>query len=226
MATRIDPDSAVFVILSFEGPDIYSQAGGLGVRVTELADALAEEGYETHLIFIGDPNEPANETRRGGKLHWHRWSQWLSRYNPNGVYQGEDDKVRDFNRSVPPWVVGNIARPAAEQGKLLVVLAEEWHTAYAVCELSDWLLRRRAARPQRAALERQQRLLVPPDRLGAARLRHHDHHRQPLHEASHVAAGRQPPGDPQWDPRARPGAGDRKPSWPPSPRSPPGGWRC
>ena len=139
MATRIDPDSAVFVILSFEGPDIYSQAGGLGVRVTELADALAEEGYETHLIFIGDPNEPANETRQGGKLHWHRWSQWLSRYNPNGVYQGEEDKVRDFNRSVPPWVVGNIAIPAAAQGKLLVVLAEEWHTAYAVCELSDWL---------------------------------------------------------------------------------------
>ncbi|HWE62819.1 MAG TPA: glycosyl transferase family 1, partial [Chloroflexota bacterium] len=92
MATRIEPENTVFVILSFEGPDVYSQAGGLGVRVTELADALAEEGYETHLIFVGDPDLPAYETRRDGKLHWRRWSQWISRYNPNGVYQGEDDK--------------------------------------------------------------------------------------------------------------------------------------
>ena len=139
MASRIEPDHAVFVILSFEGPDIYSQAGGLGVRVTELADALAEEGYETHLIFIGDPSLPSNETRRDGKLHWHRWLQWISAYHPNGVYQGEDDKVRDFNQSVPWWVVEHIARPAAAADKLLVVLAEEWHTAYAVCDLSDML---------------------------------------------------------------------------------------
>jgi glycosyltransferase involved in cell wall biosynthesis len=139
MATRIDPENAVFVLLSFEGPDIYSQAGGLGVRVTELADALAEEGYETHLIFIGDPTLPANESFRDGKLHWHRWSQWISSYNPNGVYQGEDDKIRDFNQSVPSWVANTIARPAAEQGKMLVVLAEEWHTAHAACELSDRL---------------------------------------------------------------------------------------
>src|SRR5689334_4272657 len=139
MAARIEPDNTVFVILSFEGPDIYSQAGGLGVRVTELADALAEEGYETHLIFVGDPDLPTTETRRNGKLHWHRWSQWISRYHPNGVYDGEDGKVQDFNQSVPWWVVQNIARPAAGQGKLLVVLAEEWQTAYAVCELSDQL---------------------------------------------------------------------------------------
>ena len=139
MATRIEPENTVFLILSFEGPDIYAQAGGLGVRVTELADSLAEEGYETHLIFIGDPGEPSHETRREGLLHWHRWSQWISAYNPNGVYQGEDDKIKDFNQSVPWWVVQNIAWPAAAAGKLLVVLAEEWHTAYAVCELSDAL---------------------------------------------------------------------------------------
>jgi len=139
MATRITPDNAVFVILSFEGPDIYSQAGGLGVRVTELADALAEEGYETHLIFIGAADEPSHETKRDGALHWHRWSQWISHYYPNGVYQGEDDKVKDYNQSMPPWVVEHIARPAIAAGKLLVVLAEEWHTAYAVSELSDQL---------------------------------------------------------------------------------------
>ncbi|MGH2344342.1 MAG: glycosyltransferase family 4 protein, partial [Chloroflexota bacterium] len=127
MASTIDPDHAVFVILSFEGPDIYSQAGGLGVRVTELADALAEEGYETHLIFIGDPSLPSHERKREGKLHWHRWSQWISAYHPNGVYQGEDDKIRDFNQSVPRWVVDNVARPAKAEGKLTIVLAEEWH---------------------------------------------------------------------------------------------------
>ena len=31
-----DPRQTVFVILSFEGPDVYSQAGGLGVRVKGL----------------------------------------------------------------------------------------------------------------------------------------------------------------------------------------------
>lgn len=139
MASRIDPEHAVFVILSFEGPDIYSQAGGLGVRVTELAEALAEEGYETHLIFIGDPSLPSYERKHEGKLHWHRWSQWISAYNPNGVYQGEDDKVKDFNQSVPRWVVDNVARPAAAEDKLTIVLAEEWHTAHATCELSDLL---------------------------------------------------------------------------------------
>jgi glycosyltransferase involved in cell wall biosynthesis len=139
MATRIEPDNTIFVVLSFEGPDIYSQAGGLGVRVSELADTLADQGYETHLIFVGDPALPSQETLRDGKLHWHRWCQWISSYYPNGVYQGEDDKVRDYNESVPWWVVNNIAKPAAAEGKLLVVLAEEWHTAYCACQLSDQL---------------------------------------------------------------------------------------
>ena len=139
MTTRIEPDKTVFVILSLEGPDIYSQAGGLGVRVTELAESLADQGYETHLIFVGDPTLPSEETLHDGKLYWHRWSQWLSSYYPNGVYQGEDDKVRDLNESVPSWVVEHIAKPAAAEGKLLVVLAEEWHTAHCACLLSDQL---------------------------------------------------------------------------------------
>ena len=139
MTTRIEPDKTVFVILSLEGPDIYSQAGGLGVRVTELAESLADQGYETHLIFVGDPTLPSEETLHDGKLYWHRWSQWLSSYYPNGVYQGEDDKVRDLNESVPSWVVEHIAKPAAAEGKLVVVLAEEWHTAHCACLLSDQL---------------------------------------------------------------------------------------
>ena len=46
--TNINRDNTVFILVSFEGPDIYSQAGGLGVRVTNLAHTLAEQGFPTH----------------------------------------------------------------------------------------------------------------------------------------------------------------------------------
>src|SRR5207245_4732803 len=36
-AGSLGPDCATFVILSFEGPDPYARAGGLGVRVSELS---------------------------------------------------------------------------------------------------------------------------------------------------------------------------------------------
>ena len=65
----ISPDNTVFVSLCFEGPDIYSMAGGLGTRVTEFTESLAQLGYETHLIFVGDPTKPASEDLENGKLH-------------------------------------------------------------------------------------------------------------------------------------------------------------
>ncbi len=41
---RFTPENTEFVILSFEGPDQpYSQAGGLGVRVSNLSIALARQ---------------------------------------------------------------------------------------------------------------------------------------------------------------------------------------
>jgi hypothetical protein len=43
--TRFDSEDTVFVILSFEGPDPYSLAGGLGVRVTGLSQTLADHGF-------------------------------------------------------------------------------------------------------------------------------------------------------------------------------------
>src|ERR1051326_7426843 len=55
------PVRSVFVILSYEGPDVYSEAGGLGVRVKGLSRTLARLGYETHLFFIGDPHLPSQE---------------------------------------------------------------------------------------------------------------------------------------------------------------------
>lgn len=136
---EIDPRNTEFVILSFEGPDQYSSAGGLGVRVTELADALATLGYRTRLVFVGDPDLPGEETRRDGNLTLHRWCQWISKYHPQGVYAGEDDKVRDFNQSIPSFVLEQIVKPATEAGKMVAILGEEWHTAEAMILVSDLL---------------------------------------------------------------------------------------
>ncbi|HEX6122028.1 MAG TPA: glycosyltransferase, partial [Ktedonobacterales bacterium] len=135
----ISPENTVFVSLCFEGPDLYSTAGGLGTRVTEFTETLARLGYETHLIFVGDPNKPARETLMDGKLHLKRWGQWISKYYPNGVYDGEDHKLYDYNESVPYHVYNEIARPAIEQGKIVVIIGEDWHTAEAISRCSDLL---------------------------------------------------------------------------------------
>jgi len=136
---EITDKNTSFLLLSFEGPDIYSQAGGLGVRVTELAGTLAGVGFPTSVIFVGDPKKKSCETSQGGKLTLYRWSQWVSKYYPEGVYQGEDEKLYDFNESVPQFVIDSIARPAVEEGRMLVILGEEWHTAEAMCRISDAL---------------------------------------------------------------------------------------
>lgn len=134
------PNNSEFVLLSFEGPDQpYSQAGGLGVRVSELAQALAERGFTTHLIFIGDPHRPGEERLLDERLTLHRWCQWISHYHPHGVYDGELEKVYDFNETVPHFVLESIVRPAADRGRTTVILAEEWHTAEASCRISDLL---------------------------------------------------------------------------------------
>ena len=69
-------DRIRFVHLSFEGPDRYSSAGGLGVRVTHLARALARRGHRVDLYFVGDPDQPGVETVDGVTLH--RWCQAIS----------------------------------------------------------------------------------------------------------------------------------------------------
>ena len=137
--TAIVPDNTQFVVLSFEGPDRYSLAGGLGVRVSNLSQSLAALGFQTHLIFVGDPKHPGEEIRDEGRLILHRWCQWISDYYPDGVYQGENEKLYDFNESVPWFVCDKIIKPAVEQNKLVVVLGEEWHTAEAMCRISDLL---------------------------------------------------------------------------------------
>jgi glycosyltransferase involved in cell wall biosynthesis len=135
----ITPENTLFVLLCFEGPDVYSTAGGLGTRVTELSEALAMQGYTTHLIFIGDPNQPGIETRLDGRLILKRWSQWVSKYYSNGVYDGEEQKLRDYNDSVPHHIYQEIVRPAIDHGKTVVIIGEDWHTAEAICRTSDLL---------------------------------------------------------------------------------------
>src|SRR5437588_9301408 len=135
----ISPENTLFVLLCFEGPDVYSTAGGLGTRVSELSEALATQGYTTHLIFIGDPTKPGVEMRLDGRLILERWSQWISRYHPNGVYDGEERKLYDYNESVPFHIYNEIVRPAATTGKTVVIMGEDWQTAEAMCRTSDLL---------------------------------------------------------------------------------------
>ncbi len=141
-ARGITTENTVFVIVSFEGRDPYSLAGGLGVRVTNLSETLADMGFPVHIFFIGDPKLPGEEVCRGGRLVLHRWCQWISQYHPNGVYDGEEDKLSDFNRSLPAYIVEHIAAPAIFQGKLVAILGEEWQTAGAMCRISDLLYQR------------------------------------------------------------------------------------
>src|SRR6266481_4641937 len=135
----ITPENTMFVILSFEGPDVYSTAGGLGTRVSELSEALATLGYTTHLIFIGDPYKPSTETRIDGHLVLKRWSQWVSKYYLNGVYDGEEQKLYDYNESVPYHIYNEIVRPALAEGKTVVIMGEDWQTSEAIGRTSDIL---------------------------------------------------------------------------------------
>jgi glycosyltransferase involved in cell wall biosynthesis len=135
----ISPENTLFVLLCFEGPDVYSTAGGLGTRVTELSEALAVQGYTTHLIFIGDPYKPSVESRIDGRLILKRWSQWVSKYYPNGVYDGEEAKLYDFNESVPYHIYNEIVRPAVAENKTVVIMGEDWHTSEVIGRISDLL---------------------------------------------------------------------------------------
>lgn len=132
--TRLN-DTA-FVLLSFEGPDDYSRAGGLGSRVTGLAVALSQQGYETHVFFIGSPDAAGHEVTTDGKLHLHRWCQWISRFHAGGVYDGEEGKLHDWNESLPPWLERNVLADLLARHRQVLVLAEEWQTTWSLIQIS------------------------------------------------------------------------------------------
>ena len=136
---NLHPERTVFVLLSFEGPDAYSQAGGLGVRVKGLSRSLARMGYSTYVYFCGDPDLPGDEDAEDGRLHLRRWCQWISAQHPGGVYEGEEGKIRDWNSSLPPSLVGDLIAPAIDDGKHVIVLGEEWHTSWSMRLISDAL---------------------------------------------------------------------------------------
>lgn len=139
MIPNLHPDvkKLTFVILSFEGPDPYAMVGGLSTRVSSLSETLAEMGFETHLIFIGDPEKPGHQSLHEGSLYLHRWAQWISKYHPGGVYDGEEGKLWDYKNTVPDFVLNAIVRPSVAEGKRIVVMAEDWQTAEPLINLSD-----------------------------------------------------------------------------------------
>lgn len=134
----LTPETVDILMVSFEGPDQYSQAGGLGVRAKELCRALAALGFRTTLVFVGDPDLPSEEVQNGVELV--RWSQHLSARTPRGVYEGEDAKVADVEASLPPAIRHRLLPRSIAAGRTLVVLAEEWQTA-GFCVRLDAVLR-------------------------------------------------------------------------------------
>lgn len=132
------PAGVQFHVLSFEGPDPYARIGGLETRVAGICEALTSAGHDAHLWFVGDPDGPGHEPR--GRLHLHRWCQWLSKHHSNGVYDGQEVKVPDYASSLPPLLLRDHLRAHLSTGGYAVVLAEEWQTADAVLHL-DYLLR-------------------------------------------------------------------------------------
>ena len=134
-----DPQRTVFVVLSFEGPDVYSQAGGLGVRVKGLSRTVAQLGFQTYLYFCGDPDLPGEESQEKGRLVLRRWCQWISARHRGGVYDGEEEKIRDWNASLPPSLIEEVIAPAVASGRNVVVLGEEWHTSWSMSLTSDSL---------------------------------------------------------------------------------------
>ncbi len=130
-------------ILSFEGPDRYASIGGLGTRVTQLASALGATGCIVDLIFVGDPASQAVETK--GNVTLRRWSQWISAHHPRSAYDGETEKIADWESSLPGFVVDQIVAPTNAAGERTLVLCEEWQTA-GVAIAIDRLARLRGVR--------------------------------------------------------------------------------
>ena len=121
------PATIDIAMVSFEGPDQYSQAGGLGVRAKEMCRAFAALGFRTSLYFVGDPALPREETVDGLRLV--RLCQEVSRRRPAGVYDGEHEKIEAMRSELPPLLRDGSLGPARADDRLLAILCEEWQTA-------------------------------------------------------------------------------------------------
>ena len=121
------PENLEVAMVSFEGPDQYSLAGGLGVRAKEMCRGFAALGFRTTLFFVGDPALPVHEENDGVSLV--RCVREISRAYPAGVYEGEAEKVAALQTVLPNQVLDTVIRPAAHRGRVVLVLFEEWQTA-------------------------------------------------------------------------------------------------
>jgi hypothetical protein len=123
----VNPGNNLVCVVSFEGPDDYARVGGLAERVARVAGELADAGYETHLVYFGDPQQPSVQ-RIDGHLTLHRWAQQLSARHPGGVYTGEDERRADLAGSLPGYLMANMIRPLVRARFTPVILATEWQT--------------------------------------------------------------------------------------------------
>ena len=114
--------------------------GGLGVRVTQLADALGDAGIHTGLYFVGAPDALASEAR-SANVRLRRWCQSISRHHEGGVYDGELEKMRDYSTTVPPAVCAEVVAPARNRGERTLVFGEDWQIAPAMIQLDADLRR-------------------------------------------------------------------------------------
>ena len=101
MGAVFTPETLEIAMVSFEGPDQYSQAGGLGVRAKEMCRAFAAMGFTTTLYFVGDPGKPHDEVVEGLRLV--RVCQKVSAQHPAGVYDGEHAKIEAMWQERPRW---------------------------------------------------------------------------------------------------------------------------
>jgi glycosyltransferase involved in cell wall biosynthesis len=131
-------------LLSFEGPDRYASIGGLATRVTQFARALGAAGHDVQLFFVGDPHAPAVEASDPG-VTLRRWSQWVSSFHPRNVYDGETNKIHDWEMSLPAWIVDELIVPAHAAGERVLIICEEWQTSGVAIAL-DRLTRERGLR--------------------------------------------------------------------------------
>ena len=83
-----------------------------------MSHALTCQDFETDHFFVGDPDLAGHETDASGRLHLHRWCQWISRYHPGGVYDGEEGKLLDWQDSLPPWLASEVLAPAVRSRRL------------------------------------------------------------------------------------------------------------
>jgi glycosyltransferase involved in cell wall biosynthesis len=113
--------------------------GGLGVRVTQLAEALAEDDVATDLYFVGAPDRERVE-QRSDRLRLHRCAQGISIRFPGGVYDGEDEKLIEFANAVPPAVCADVAS-ARNRGEHVLIIGEDWQIAPAIVQLDADLRR-------------------------------------------------------------------------------------